>query len=247
MTEFGVNSEVGKLRKVMVHRPDLSLQRLTPSSHDDAPLRRRAVGRASPTRTRPVRGADARPRRGGVPPARVAGRDAGGERTRAATVDRAGRLGVHRRSLLGRRGARAARRLPARRARQAPHRRPDRRRGGTRRGDAGRVVTDRRRARRPVDVRPAPASEHPVHPRLVVLDLRGRLGQPDVLAGSPPRGLQRGGDLQGPPDVRRCRLRVLVSARERGRPIGDRRLRPLVDGGRRRDADRQRRRAHRDE
>ncbi len=34
MTEFGVNSEVGKLRKVMVHRPDLSLQRLTPSSHD---------------------------------------------------------------------------------------------------------------------------------------------------------------------------------------------------------------------
>ncbi|HSO50464.1 MAG TPA: arginine deiminase family protein, partial [Acidimicrobiia bacterium] len=35
MTEFGVHSEVGKLRKVMVHRPDLSLQRLTPSNHDD--------------------------------------------------------------------------------------------------------------------------------------------------------------------------------------------------------------------
>ena len=35
MTEFGVHSEVGKLRKVMVHRPDLSLQRLTPTSHDD--------------------------------------------------------------------------------------------------------------------------------------------------------------------------------------------------------------------
>ena len=35
MSEFGVHSEVGKLRKVMVHRPDLSLQRLTPSSHDD--------------------------------------------------------------------------------------------------------------------------------------------------------------------------------------------------------------------
>jgi len=32
---FGVHSEVGKLRKVMVHRPDLSLQRLTPSNHDD--------------------------------------------------------------------------------------------------------------------------------------------------------------------------------------------------------------------
>jgi arginine deiminase len=35
MAEFGVNSEVGKLRKVIVHRPDLSLKRLTPSNHDD--------------------------------------------------------------------------------------------------------------------------------------------------------------------------------------------------------------------
>jgi arginine deiminase len=35
MTTFGVHSEVGRLRKVMVHRPDLSLQRLTPANHDD--------------------------------------------------------------------------------------------------------------------------------------------------------------------------------------------------------------------
>jgi arginine deiminase len=35
MTAFGVHSEVGRLRKVMVHRPELSLQRLTPSNHDD--------------------------------------------------------------------------------------------------------------------------------------------------------------------------------------------------------------------
>jgi arginine deiminase len=35
MSQLGVHSEVGKLRKVMVHRPDLSLQRLTPSNHDD--------------------------------------------------------------------------------------------------------------------------------------------------------------------------------------------------------------------
>jgi len=33
--EFGVHSEVGKLRKVMVHRPDLSLKRLTPSNRDE--------------------------------------------------------------------------------------------------------------------------------------------------------------------------------------------------------------------
>lgn len=34
MNQFGVYSEVGKLRKVIVHRPELSLQRLTPSNHD---------------------------------------------------------------------------------------------------------------------------------------------------------------------------------------------------------------------
>ena len=35
MNGLGVYSEVGKLRKVMVHRPDLSLERLTPGNHDD--------------------------------------------------------------------------------------------------------------------------------------------------------------------------------------------------------------------
>ena len=34
MSDFGVQSEVGRLRKVMVHRPGLELQRLTPSNHD---------------------------------------------------------------------------------------------------------------------------------------------------------------------------------------------------------------------
>jgi arginine deiminase len=34
MNKFGVYSEVGRLRKVIVHRPELSLQRLTPSNHD---------------------------------------------------------------------------------------------------------------------------------------------------------------------------------------------------------------------
>ena len=35
METFGVHSEVGKLKKVIVHRPDLSLMRLTPSNHDE--------------------------------------------------------------------------------------------------------------------------------------------------------------------------------------------------------------------
>ena len=32
---FGVHSEVGRLRKVIVHRPELSLRRLTPANHDE--------------------------------------------------------------------------------------------------------------------------------------------------------------------------------------------------------------------
>src|SRR6187549_3323190 len=35
MASFGVHSEVGKLRQVIVHRPELSLQRLTPGNHDE--------------------------------------------------------------------------------------------------------------------------------------------------------------------------------------------------------------------
>lgn len=35
MPEYGVYSEVGRLRKVMVHCPDLSLRRLTPANHDE--------------------------------------------------------------------------------------------------------------------------------------------------------------------------------------------------------------------
>lgn len=35
MDNFGVYSEVGTLRKVMVHRPDLSLERLSPSNRDE--------------------------------------------------------------------------------------------------------------------------------------------------------------------------------------------------------------------
>jgi arginine deiminase len=35
MATFSVQSEVGKLRQVIVHRPDLSLKRLTPDNHDE--------------------------------------------------------------------------------------------------------------------------------------------------------------------------------------------------------------------
>ncbi|HXS10539.1 MAG TPA: arginine deiminase family protein, partial [Candidatus Krumholzibacteria bacterium] len=35
MSQFRVDSEVGKLRKVLVHRPDLSLRRLTPTNREE--------------------------------------------------------------------------------------------------------------------------------------------------------------------------------------------------------------------
>ncbi|MGZ3630719.1 MAG: arginine deiminase family protein, partial [Ktedonobacteraceae bacterium] len=35
MSKLGVHSEVGKLHKVLVHRPDLSLKRLTPSNCEE--------------------------------------------------------------------------------------------------------------------------------------------------------------------------------------------------------------------
>src|SRR5690349_12560604 len=35
MSAYGVHSEVGTLRKVIVHRPELSLERLTPTNHDE--------------------------------------------------------------------------------------------------------------------------------------------------------------------------------------------------------------------
>src|SRR4051794_34946844 len=34
-TELGVHSEVGTLRRVMIHKPDLELKRLTPANHDE--------------------------------------------------------------------------------------------------------------------------------------------------------------------------------------------------------------------
>ena len=35
MAEYGVHSEVGKLRKVIVHRPGLEMERLTPSNAEE--------------------------------------------------------------------------------------------------------------------------------------------------------------------------------------------------------------------
>ena len=79
MASFGVHSEVGTLRKVMVHRPELSLQRLTPTNHDDLLFDDVLwVERAQYEHDQFVEKMRAARRRG-LPAAGPAGRDLGGQ------------------------------------------------------------------------------------------------------------------------------------------------------------------------
>ena len=77
MANLGVYSEVGKLRKVIVHRPDLSLKRLTPSNHDELLFDDVLMGGTCPVGTRPVCGSNARTRCRGILPPGSAWRGAG--------------------------------------------------------------------------------------------------------------------------------------------------------------------------
>ena len=222
MTEFGVHSEVGKLRKVMVHRPDLSLQRLTPTTHDELLFDDVLwVERAQLEHDRFV----AQMRGRGVEVfllhELLAETLAASEPARQRLIEL-----VVSEYTVGRSLVDAVRELlggypPDVLAKHLI--------GGLTVAEAAldlETLAGSSLIAAALDdpstfVLP-PLPEHAVHPRLVVLDLRRRVGQPDVLAGSPSRGVQRGGDLQGPPDVRRRRLRVLVPARGRRRPVGDR-------------------------
>ena len=118
MHPFGVHSEVGRLRTVLVHRPGLSLERLTPQNRARVPLRRRRLGGAGPTRARRLRGRHARPRRRGPVPRGPARRDAPTLRRRAAPHRRSRRVLLHGRSVARRRSSR----VPVRSRRAAPRR-----------------------------------------------------------------------------------------------------------------------------
>ncbi len=110
MGTLGVHSEVGKLRRVMVHRPDLSLKRLTPTNHDDLLFDDVLwVERAQYEHDQFVKRMEER----GVEVFLL--QNLLGEALEASTecraaADRARRLRVHGRAVPGRRGARAARR-----------------------------------------------------------------------------------------------------------------------------------------
>ena len=214
MEQFGVYSEVGKLRKVIVHRPELSLKRLTPSNHDDLLFDDVLwVERAQWEHDQFVAAMRGR----GVQVfllqdllgEALAASDEG-----AAQDHRAGGLRVHRRLVAGGRGARVPVGNEAGPAGQAPDRRPDRRRNGSGSRQAQRSFARcgraGRRGRWPRLLRAAARAEFALHARFVVLDVQRRLGQSDVLAGPAPRIAQPVGDLPLPPDVPGCQLRILV-------------------------------------
>ena len=103
MSDYGVHSEVGKLHKVIVHRPDLSLKRLTPTNHDellfdDVLWVERAQYEHDQFRANMAER--------GVEVLLVSDLLAGGarrQRRRPSTVDRARRVGVHGRLVARRR------------------------------------------------------------------------------------------------------------------------------------------------
>ena len=213
MAQFGVHSEVGTLRKVMVHRPELSLQRLTPTNHDDLLFDDVLwVERAQYEHDQFV----AKMRDRGVEVYLL--RDLLGETLAASEEAGAGwSSSPHRSSRSAspwstRCGPCCWEMQPEQLARHLI--------GGLTVAESG-LDLGRLRSRSVIAaaiddesmfVLP-PLPEHAVHPRLVVLDLRRGVDQPDVLAGPPARGVQRRRDLPLPPDVRRGRLRLLVPDR----------------------------------
>ena len=230
-TALGTHSEVGKLRTVMVHRPDLAHERLSPSNchellFDDVIWVRRARQEHDAfvdlMRSRGVEvllfhellaetleDAEAR----GVaahPPDPAGGGDGRCSRSRSGVAERDAGGGPG----------------------DAPDRRHHRARAarGDPVGDRAGPAPDRLRA--------AAAPQPALHPRHERVALRRRLAQPDVLARPPARDAERRGGLPVPPALPRRRLPDLVRRR---RP----RLGHGPDGGRRHDARRRRRRPRR--
>ena len=247
MQQFGVYSEVGKLRKVIVHRPDLSLKRLTPSNHDDLLFDDVLwVERAQWEHDQFVAAMRAR----GVEVfylldllgEALAASDEGRRRLieRVASEYTVGWSLVDEvRELLWKmKPDLLAKHLIG----GLTVGEMDLDFGQLRKVSLGAAALDD-----PGLLRAAAGAEFAVHARLFVLDLQRRLGQPDVLAG-PAHGIaQPAGDLPLPPDVPGRRLRVLVSrtgddGRFNAQDFGQR-----LAGRRRCDAHRQRHGADRDE
>ena len=177
---YGVHSEVGKLRKVMVCRPGSGAPAVDSGQLPRPAVRRRDLGPGGSDRTLRLRADDARTRHRRGRDARPAGRNTRTSRRRAA-------------------GCSTARSIPIRSARSdwtssAP--------GWTRclrkSWPSGSLAasppakcrstpyTRLQRPHRSHPLRRAAAAQHAVHPRHHLLDLRRREPESDVLAGAAP-------------------------------------------------------------
>ena len=195
-------SEVGKLRRVLVHRPGLEHSRLTPANAADLlfddviwvkQAKREHDGFVEAMRERDVEVLYAEELLTdvlGIPEARD------------WIVEQ-----VLTERHVGLRLARSRREWARDRVRGRGCRLPDRRddQGGPR--GRGRAQVRRQRQRRPAG---AAAAELPLPAGPVVVDLRRRHPQPDGEAGAPSGDGVHGGDLSPPPDLRRRGLQGLV-------------------------------------
>ena len=238
MEGFGVHSEVGRLRKVLVHRPELSLQRLTPSTHDELLFDDVLwVERAQYEHDQFV----ARTRERGVEVFVL--RDLLAE-TLAASEEACRRLvelaaseytvGVSlvdevRAVLWGMKPDQLAKHLI----------------GGLTVAESGLDLGRFRvapggRARRHERLRPASAAQHAVHARFVVLDLRGVSINPMYWPARRLEAYNVAAIYRAHPMFAGASFEYLVPASRRRRALPGRGLRPLLAGGRRRAADRER-------
>ena len=192
---FGVHSEVGKLHKVMVHRPGLEHTRLTPSNAEELLFDDVLWVQPRQGRARHVLRGDARARGRGVPRRALL----------AEALAEAGREGVGRRPRPQR--APGRHRAPPRAAREWVESADaaevaDFLIGGITKADVERDVGLVWESADPTAHAAPAAAELPVPTRPVVLDLRRRDAQPDDEAGAQAGDDDHGGDLPLPSDVR---------------------------------------------
>ena len=198
---FHVDSEVGRLRQVVLHRPDLELKRLTPDNAADllfddvlwvsrAQAEHDAFAEALrlPRRRGPLLQRPARPDPGDRRGARVHP----GPGVRPALARAARRQHPARRDGRARSGGAGV--VPGRRDHQT----------GDRRTGAG-AEEHRLPFAGPRRLRARPAAEPALPAGHLVLDLRRRVHQRDAQAGPDPGDRHRRGDLPLAPDVRRRR------------------------------------------
>ena len=183
---LGANSEVGTLRTVMVHRPDLAHERLSPTNCHRAALRRRDLGAAGAAGVRRLRRPDARARRRGAALPRSAHETLEDAEARAWLLSR--RLRPEEVTVM------FSDALTAWMTEMPADELATRLTGGvtTQELPDEMRIGDRACARAD-GLRAAAAAEPALHARHERLDLRRRLAQPDVLAGAAARDAERRG------------------------------------------------------